>query len=146
MNCLITVFNKALDLTRRISKNHQRVDMMKIKNARNIKVTFSSSIVVFSPDGKVFSFFHPSMDMLVDRFLGRTSLYQITMNLEVSLQMEKNWCETPIEELNLVKLQHLKNAFKNIKKKVEKEAEMVNNNASLLQTLGGSWIPPNCST
>ncbi|KAK4721464.1 hypothetical protein R3W88_011697 [Solanum pinnatisectum] len=62
-----------------------------MKNARNLGVTSSKrrvglfkkaselcmlcgaeiAIVIFSQDGKVFSFGHPSMDTLVERFLGR---------------------------------------------------------------------------
>ncbi|WMV25300.1 hypothetical protein MTR67_018685 [Solanum verrucosum] len=65
--------------------------MVKIKNARNLGVTFSTrraglfkkacelctlcgaeiAIDIFSPDGKVFSFGHLSVDTLVESFLGR---------------------------------------------------------------------------
>ncbi|WMV25312.1 hypothetical protein MTR67_018697 [Solanum verrucosum] len=78
-------------MTTRSSKGRRRVDMVKMKNARNLRVTFSNqhvglfkkaselctlcvaemAIVVVSQDGKVFSIGHPSVDMLVERFLGR---------------------------------------------------------------------------
>ncbi|KAH0682814.1 hypothetical protein KY290_021400 [Solanum tuberosum] len=65
--------------------------MVKMKNTRNLGVTFSNrrgglfkkaselctlcvaeiAIVVVSQDGKVFSFGHTSVDTLVERFLGR---------------------------------------------------------------------------
>ncbi|KAH0682807.1 hypothetical protein KY290_021394 [Solanum tuberosum] len=115
-------------MTRRISKGRQRVDMVKIKNARNLGVTFSKrraglfkkacelctlcgaeiAIVIFSPDSKVFSFGHPSVDTLMERFLpppnndvqnqqivalreaGIRELNTKIMNLEGVLQMEKN--------------------------------------------------------
>ncbi|XP_049389689.1 agamous-like MADS-box protein AGL62 [Solanum stenotomum] len=119
-------------MTRRISKGCQRVDKVKIKNARNLGVTFSKrcaglfktacelctlcgaeiAIVIFSQDGTVFSFGHPSMDTLVERFLGRNlpppnndvhnqqivalrevgirELNTKLMNIEGVLQMEKN--------------------------------------------------------
>ncbi|XP_015169064.1 agamous-like MADS-box protein AGL62 [Solanum tuberosum] len=161
-------------MTRRISKGCQRVDMVKIKNARNLGVTFSKRRVVFS-------FGYPSVDTLVDRFLGRNlpppnndvhnqqivdlrkaSICELNtklMNLEGVLQMEKNrgeslreirkradgvWWESPMEELNLFQLQHLKKALEILKKKVEKEAQMVNNNA--FPFLGSAWTPPNCAS
>uniref|UniRef100_M1DV79 Mads box protein n=1 Tax=Solanum tuberosum TaxID=4113 RepID=M1DV79_SOLTU len=106
--------------------------MVKMKNVRNLGVTFSKrraglfkkacklctlcgaeiAYVIFSYDGKVFSFGHPSMDTLVERYLGRNlpppnndvhnqqivalreagilELNTKLMNLEVVLQMEKN--------------------------------------------------------
>ncbi|KAH0682817.1 hypothetical protein KY290_021403 [Solanum tuberosum] len=127
-------------MTRRICKGRQRVDMVKMKN-----------------DGKVFSFGHPCVDTLVERFLGRNlpppnndvhnqqivarreagmrELNTKLMNLEGVLHMEKNhgeslreirkranglWWESPMEELNLFQLQHLKKALEILKQKVEK--------------------------
>uniref|UniRef100_M1DMP0 Mads box protein n=2 Tax=Solanum tuberosum TaxID=4113 RepID=M1DMP0_SOLTU len=176
--------------------------MVKIKNARNLGVTFSKrraglfkkaselctlcgaeiAIVIFSPDSKVFSFGHPSVDTLMERFLGNLpppnndvqnqqivalreagirELNTTIMNLEGVLQMEKNrgeslqeireradgvWWESPMEELNLFQLQHLKKALEILKQKVEKEAQMVNNNAFPFQTLGSARTPPNCAS
>ncbi|WMV25328.1 hypothetical protein MTR67_018713 [Solanum verrucosum] len=171
--------------------------MVKIKKASNLGVTFSKRrdglfkkaselctlcgaeivIVIFSPDGKnVFSFGYPSVETLVERFLGRNlpppnndvhnqqivarreaSIRELNiklMNLEGVLQMEKNRGESfqeirkeyPIEELNLFQLQHLKKALEILKKKVEKEAQMMNNNAFPFQTLGSAWTPPNCAS
>ncbi|KAK6791479.1 hypothetical protein RDI58_010560 [Solanum bulbocastanum] len=190
-------------MTRSYSKGRQRVDMVKIKNTRNLGVTFSKrraglfkkacelctlcgveiAIVIFSPDGKIFSFGHPSVDTLVERFLGRNlpppnknvhyqqivalreagirELHTKLMNLERVLQMEKNrreslreirkrddgvWWESPIEEINLFQLQHLKEALEILKQKVEKEAQMVINNAFPFQTVGSAWTPPNCAS
>ncbi|KAK6805571.1 hypothetical protein RDI58_003356 [Solanum bulbocastanum] len=192
-------------MTRRISKGRQRVEMVKMKNASNLQVTFSKrraglfkkaselctlcgaeiAIVVFSPGDKVFSFGHPSVDTLVERFLGRDlpppnndvhnqlivahreagirELNTKLMNLEEVLQMEKNrgeslqeirrrangqWWESPIEELNLFQLQHLKEALERLEQKVEKVAQqqkMVNNHAFPFHTLGSAWTPPNCA-
>ncbi|KAH0727322.1 hypothetical protein KY284_003187 [Solanum tuberosum] len=192
-------------MTRRISKGRQRVEMVKMKNASNLQVTFSKrraglfkkaselctlcgaeiAIVVFSPGDKVFSFGHPNVDTLVERFLGRDlpppnndvhnqlivahreagirELNTKLMNLEEVLQMEKNrgeslqeirrrangqWWESPIEELNLFQLQHLKEALERLEQKVEKVAQqqkMVNNLAFPFHTLGSAWTPPNCA-
>ncbi|WMV25344.1 hypothetical protein MTR67_018729 [Solanum verrucosum] len=163
-------------MTTRISKGCQRIDMVKMKNARNLQFTFSKSraglfkkaselctlcgaeivIVVFSPSDKgVFSFGHPSVNTLVERFLGRNlplpnndvhnqkivacreaGIHELNtklMNLEGVLQMEKYlgeslreirkrvngiWWESPMEELNLFQLQHLKKTLKILKQKV----------------------------
>ncbi|KAH0757917.1 hypothetical protein KY290_021410 [Solanum tuberosum] len=162
-------------MTTRTSKGRQRVDMVKKKNARNLQITFSKRCA------GVFSFGHPSVDTLVERFLGRNlpppnndvhnqqivarreagirELNTNIVNLEGVLQMEKNrgeslreirkianglWWESPMEELNLLQLQHLKKALKILKQKVDKEAQMVNNSAFPYQTLRSAWTPPNC--
>ncbi|KAG5610757.1 hypothetical protein H5410_022038 [Solanum commersonii] len=202
MTILLSQFHSdSLDVTTRINKGRQRADMVKMKNARNLQVTFSKChaglfkkaselctlcgaeivIVLFFPgDKRFFSFSHSSVNTLVERFLGRNipppnndvhnqqivahreanirELNTKLMNLEGVLQMEKNrgeslreirkranglWWESPMEELNLFQLQHLKRALEILKQKVEKEAQMVNNNAFPFQTLGSAWTPPN---
>ncbi|PHT29749.1 hypothetical protein CQW23_30667 [Capsicum baccatum] len=77
-------------MTRR-SKGRQRIDISKMQNESKLQVTFCKrraglfkkaselctlcgaeiAIVVFSPSRKVYSFGHPSVELLVDRFLGR---------------------------------------------------------------------------
>ncbi|KAH0682825.1 hypothetical protein KY290_021414 [Solanum tuberosum] len=136
-------------MTTRISKGRQRIDMVKMKNARNLQFTFSKR------RAGVFSFGHPSVNTLVERFLGRNlplpnndvhnqqivarreagirELNTKLMNLEGVLHMEKNrgeslqeirkranglWWESPMEELNLFQLQHLKKALEILKQKV----------------------------
>ncbi|XP_019169968.1 PREDICTED: agamous-like MADS-box protein AGL62 [Ipomoea nil] len=74
----------------RTSKGRQRVEMVKMTNENNLQVTFSKrraglfkkaselstlcgvevAIVVFSPGKKVFSFGHPSVEAVVEKFLG----------------------------------------------------------------------------
>ena len=83
------------------------------------------------------------------------------MNLEGVLQMEKYrgeslleimkradgvWWESPIEDIKLFQLQHLKKALETLNQKVEKEIQMMNNNAFPFQTLGSAWNPPNCAS
>ncbi|KAM3198781.1 hypothetical protein P3L10_034480 [Capsicum annuum] len=77
-------------MTRR-SKGRQRIDIAKMQNESKLQVTFSKrraglfkkaselcnlcgaeiAIVVFYPGRKAYSFGHPSVELLVDRFLGR---------------------------------------------------------------------------
>ncbi|KAK7269950.1 hypothetical protein RIF29_22772 [Crotalaria pallida] len=75
----------------RRSKGRQKVEMKKMTNESNLQVTFSKRrsglfkkaselctlcgvevvLVVFSPGEKVFSFGHPNVEMLIDRYLMR---------------------------------------------------------------------------
>ena len=81
--------NETNDLNRRVSRGRQKVAMVKMENESNLQVTFSKrrsglfkkaselctlcgaqlAIVVFSPGRKVFSFGHPSVELVIDRFL-----------------------------------------------------------------------------
>lgn len=191
-----------LAMTRR-SKGRQRVDIVKMKNESNLQVTFSKrrgglfkkaselctlcgaeiAIVVFSPGKKVFSFGHPSVDSLVERFLGGNppppnndghsqliiahrnaglrELNSELTNIEEILRMEKNrgeslreirrrdngrWWESPIENLNLFQLQHLKEALEMLNQKIAKEAQqqqMVTNNGFQFHTFGSALAPTN---
>ncbi|AES62814.1 putative transcription factor MADS-type1 family [Medicago truncatula] len=73
----------------RKGRGRQKIEMKKISNESNLQVTFSKhhnglfkkaselctlcgadvALVVFSPSGKVFSFGHPNLDTVIDRFL-----------------------------------------------------------------------------
>ncbi|XP_004496798.1 agamous-like MADS-box protein AGL62 [Cicer arietinum] len=75
--------------TRRKSRGRQKVEMKKMSNESNLQVTFSKhrsglfkkaselctlcgakvALVVFSPAEKVFSFDHPNVDIVIDRYL-----------------------------------------------------------------------------
>ncbi|KAH0847857.1 hypothetical protein HID58_091649 [Brassica napus] len=70
------------------SKSRQKIEMVKMKNENNLQVTFSKRrnglfkkaselctlcgveivVIVFSPGKKVFSFGHPNVDCVIDRF------------------------------------------------------------------------------
>ncbi|WMV25337.1 hypothetical protein MTR67_018722 [Solanum verrucosum] len=65
---------------------------------------------------------------------------------QIRNRVEGLWWESPIEELNLFQLQLLKKTLEILKQKVEKAAQMVNNNAFPFQTLGSAWTPPNCAS
>ncbi|CAL5419494.1 unnamed protein product [Camellia sinensis] len=75
----------------RKSKGRQKITMTKMENESNLQVTFSKrrsglfkkaselsilcgaevGIIVFSPGKKAYSFGHPTVDMIIDRFLSR---------------------------------------------------------------------------
>ncbi|GMY38805.1 agamous-like MADS-box protein AGL62 [Fagus crenata] len=78
-------------MTRPKSKGRQKIEMVKMMNDSNLQVTFSKrrsglfkkaselctlcgaeiAIIVFSPGKKVFSFGHPCVETVIDRFLTR---------------------------------------------------------------------------
>ncbi|CAJ2630582.1 unnamed protein product [Trifolium pratense] len=75
----------------RKGKGRRKIEMKKISNESNLQVTFSKrrsglfkkaselcslcgvdvALVVFSPSGKTFSFGHPNVDMVIDRYLSQ---------------------------------------------------------------------------
>uniref|UniRef100_M1D9Z0 Mads box protein n=1 Tax=Solanum tuberosum TaxID=4113 RepID=M1D9Z0_SOLTU len=134
-------------MTRRISKGRQRVDMVKMKNARNLGVTFSKrraglfkqanelcmlcgaeiAIVVFSPDSKVYSFGHPSVDTLMERFLGRNPP---PPNNDVHNQQIVACREAGIREVN-TKLMNLKGVLQMEKNRGESHQEIMKRANSL---------------
>ncbi|PHT61068.1 Agamous-like MADS-box protein AGL62 [Capsicum annuum] len=177
-------------MTRR-SKGRQRIDIAKMQNESKLQVTFSKrraglfkkvselctlcgaeiAIVVFSPGRKVYSFGHPSVELLVDRFLGRNlpppnnegrhnHLLVNHQNAglrdvpdgekahgESILDIRRangGWWEAPINALNLSQLQQLMEAMKFLKQDVEKEAQqlqMVTNVGLPFLTFGSALSP-----
>ena len=79
----------ALAMVKKPSKGRQKIEIAKIQKKNHLQVTFSKRrsglfkkaselctlcganvvIIVFSPSGKVFSFGHPDVETIVDRFL-----------------------------------------------------------------------------
>ncbi|GLT85871.1 hypothetical protein SLE2022_040440 [Rubroshorea leprosula] len=80
-------------MARKKNKGRQKVEMVKMQNDSNLQVTFSkrrsglfkkaselctlcgaeAALVVFSPGNKVFSFGHPGVETLIDRFVSRSA-------------------------------------------------------------------------
>ncbi|KAL5543180.1 hypothetical protein UlMin_010890 [Ulmus minor] len=78
----------------KVYKGRQKVEMVKMKNQSNLQVTFSKrrsglfkkaselctlcgaemALIVFSPGKKVFSFGHPCVDSVIDRYLIKNSI------------------------------------------------------------------------
>ncbi|KAL6347800.1 hypothetical protein AAG906_026329 [Vitis piasezkii] len=150
--------------TVRKSKGRQRVEMAKMTKESNLQVTFSKrrsglfkkaselctlcgveiAIVVFSPGKKVYSFGHPCVESIIDRFLTRNPLpnssalqlfeahrsanvrdlnLQLTQRGEALTQMRKAsqaqcWWAASIEELSFERLELLKVSLENLKKNV----------------------------
>nr|XP_016488614.1 PREDICTED: agamous-like MADS-box protein AGL62 [Nicotiana tabacum] len=137
----------------RKSNGRKKIDMVKIQNERNLQVSFSKrriglfkkaselctlsgaevALVGFSPGNKVYSFGHPSVDLIMDRFLaenpqpnanvGEVNMEEL-IDKEGILEMERSrgkdlqrtwreerWSEAPIEELNFFQLQQMAEAM-----------------------------------
>ncbi|EXB61542.1 Agamous-like MADS-box protein AGL62 [Morus notabilis] len=151
-----------------ISQGRKKIVMAKIPNQSNLQVTFSKrrsgifkkaselctlcgveiAIIAFSPANKPFSFGHPSVDSVVDRFLigqknssmkcsisGNNQMIVHELNVELTqllseLEAEKRkgqelegvksqcWWESPVDELSLSGLESLKAAMEELKNKV----------------------------
>ncbi|KAK2448068.1 agamous MADS-box protein AGL62 [Trifolium repens] len=94
----------------RKTRGRQKVEMKKISNESNLQVTFSkrrsglfkkaselctlcgaeAAIVVFTPSEKVFSFGHPNVDTIIDRYLSRFSPQNSASTLFIEPQPNAN--------------------------------------------------------
>ncbi|OAY45333.1 agamous-like MADS-box protein AGL62 [Manihot esculenta] len=117
----------------RKSKGRQKVAMVKMPNESNLQVTFSKrrsglfkkaselctlcgvevAIIVFSPGKKVFSFGHPGVETVVERFITR-SPPQISPTMQL-IEAHRN---ASVRELNL-QLTQVCNQLEMEKKKAE---------------------------
>lgn len=84
----------------RKNKGRQKIEMVKMKNENNLQVTFSKrrfglfkkaselctlcraeiAIIVFSPAQKTFSFGHPNVNVVIDRFLNPNPAHRHQQN------------------------------------------------------------------
>ncbi|KAJ7012769.1 agamous-like MADS-box protein AGL29 [Populus alba x Populus x berolinensis] len=130
------------------TKGRQKVEMKRIENQDDRLITFSKrrsgiykkaselatltgaeiAIAVFSPAGKPFSFGHPSVESVINRFLEDSLNMDSTYHLveahldekkEKGLKLKstikemdsKGWWDTAIEELNIQQLIELEKKF-----------------------------------
>ncbi|XP_034694434.1 agamous-like MADS-box protein AGL62 [Vitis riparia] len=102
--------------TVRKSKGRQRIEIAKIKNESNLQVTFSkrraglfkkaselctlcgaeTAIIIFSPGKKIYSFGHPCIESIIDRFLARNPFLNAG-----ALQLFQAHRSANINELNM---------------------------------------------
>ncbi|XP_059311348.1 agamous-like MADS-box protein AGL62 [Lycium ferocissimum] len=159
----------------------KRVEMAKMQKKSNLEVTFSKrrvglfkkatelailceakvATVIFSPSNKIYTFGHPSVNSIVDKFLG-LNLDEPTYHndrvgevinqlnqMEDRLRDEKRHGETlqttgekapVLEELNYFQLQELSEALEAKQKEVERMANQQKENGIVFpyRTLGGA--------
>ncbi|KAK1409635.1 hypothetical protein QVD17_36164 [Tagetes erecta] len=124
-------------MTKKPSLGRQKIKIAKIQIKNHLQVTFSKrrsglfkkaselctlcgveiAIVVFSPAGKVFSFGHPKVESVIDRFLARNP------NLNTSLHLVEAHRIASIPELNM-QLTYMLNELEVEKKRSETLDEM----------------------
>ncbi|KAA8545734.1 hypothetical protein F0562_020815 [Nyssa sinensis] len=114
------------------SKGRQKIKMAKIKSESNLQVTFSKrrsgifkkanelstlcgaqvGIIVFSPGNKAFSFGHPGVESVVDRFLSRNPLPPAHSFMDQLVEAQR---DVNVHELNMY-LSHVENLVESEKK------------------------------
>ena len=97
----------------RKSQGRQKIEMKKMSNESNLQVTFSRrrsglfkkaselctlcdaqiALVVFSPSEKVFSFGHPNIDTVIDRYLYRVPPKNNDLMEFIEARRKANVCE-----------------------------------------------------
>ncbi|XP_062079366.1 uncharacterized protein LOC133783744 [Humulus lupulus] len=112
--------NENNDPNRRVSRGRQKVAMVKMDNESNLQVTFSKrrsglfkkaselctlcgaelAIIVFSPGRKVFSFGHPSVELVIDRFLNPQNYRTTPQANSGTLQLIEAHRNANVRELN----------------------------------------------
>lgn len=122
----------------RRSKGRQRVEMAKMTKESNLQVTFSKrrsglfkkaselctlcgvemAIIVFSPGKKVYSFGHPCVESIIDRFLSRNPLPNTS-----ALQLFEAHRSANVRDLNM-QLTQVLNQLEIEKKRGEELAQM----------------------
>ncbi|XP_022156144.1 agamous-like MADS-box protein AGL62 [Momordica charantia] len=161
----------------------QKIEIKKLEKKSSKQVTFSKrrtglfkkaaelsvlcgvdiAIVVFSPNGKVFSFGHPNVDVLFDRFLTGNlappqpveryvpveELNREFADAERELEVQKRraaeesrssggfWWEEPMEGMRLEELKEFRSALQDLRAKVEERVEKLT-----AVRIGGPLSPP----
>ncbi|XP_016446115.1 agamous-like MADS-box protein AGL62 [Nicotiana tabacum] len=108
-------------MARKMSKGRQKIQMTKMSKESNLLVTFSKrrsglfkkvselctlcgveiAIIVFSPGHKVFSFGHPNVESIIDRFLTRNIPSSTTANFSsTTCQLVEAHRNANVRELN----------------------------------------------
>ncbi|KAK6240509.1 hypothetical protein SCA6_005898 [Theobroma cacao] len=126
-------------MAKKQSKGRQRVEMVKMKNDSNLQVTFSKrraglfkkaselctlcgaeiAIIVFSPGRKVFSFGHPEVEAVTDRYLNMPDPRQTSGTMQL-IEAHRN---ANIRELN-IQLTQVANRLDSAKKRGEELNQM----------------------
>ncbi|XP_021892392.1 agamous-like MADS-box protein AGL62 [Carica papaya] len=129
----------------RKSRGRQKVEMVKMNNESNLQVTFSKrraglfkkaselctlcgadiAIIVFSPGRKVFSFGHPSVETVVERFISGTPPQAASGTMKL-IEAHRN---ASVRELN-IQLTQIQNQLETEKKRSEELNQMKKSNES----------------
>ncbi|EOA15192.1 hypothetical protein CARUB_v10028580mg [Capsella rubella] len=136
------------------SKGRQKIEMVKMKNESNLQVTFSKrrsglfkkaselctlcgaeiAIIVFSPGRKVFSFGHPNVESVIDRFLNNNPQPPHQHN---NMQLSEVHRNSVVQDLN-IHLTQLLSQLEAEKKKTEELKKI----RETTKALGHWWEDP----
>jgi hypothetical protein len=117
----------------RKTQGRQKIEIKKMTNESNMLVTFSKrrsglfkkaselstlcgaevSLILFSPGGKVFSFGHPNVDTVIDRYLSRVPYENNVTTQFIEAQRSANLCELNSQ------LTRINNALDTEKKRID---------------------------
>ncbi|TXG74694.1 hypothetical protein ES288_1Z019200v1 [Gossypium darwinii] len=106
------------------TKGKQKIEIKIIENADDRLITFSKRrtgiykkiselsilcggeilFIIFSPDGKPFSFGHPSVESIAKRFSNASQHLEETIDAPVETYQICHWWKAPIDQLNLKEL------------------------------------------
>ncbi|WCJ25716.1 Agamous-like MADS-box protein AGL61 [Euphorbia peplus] len=175
------------------TRGRQKIEMKKIENQDDKLITFSKrrsgvykkaselvtltncqiGFVVYSPAGRPFTFAHPSVEAIVNRFLGRQGepndeanqsigIEELTKQHNMLLQqldaekdkantlkqkmvgVEKGWWDTPVEEQNLQQLQEMEANLRNIQMELIKNLHARTSDG--FHASSSSFVQPQTST
>ncbi|XP_074361203.1 agamous-like MADS-box protein AGL61 [Apium graveolens] len=117
-----------LEIAKKFSIGRQKIKIAKIERKNHLQVTFSKrrsglfkkaselctlcgveiAIIVFSPAGKVFSFGHPNVEGIIDRFFneleGERKRGEALDDMRQASQSQF-WWESPVEKMGFDELQ-----------------------------------------
>ena len=141
---------------KKTTRGHQRIEMKKIEKRSQLQVTFSKrraglfkkagelsilcgvnvAVIAVSPAGKVFSFGSPSVDAVIDRFLGRDASEDVGGGAERLRKREREkataecgggeggvWWDRPVGELGFGELERYMAALEELTCKVKSRAD-----------------------
>ncbi|OIT26867.1 agamous-like mads-box protein agl62, partial [Nicotiana attenuata] len=140
-------------MARKMSKGRQKIQMTKMSKESNLLVTFSKrrsglfkkaselctlcgveiAIIVFSPGHKVFSFGHPNVESIIDRFLTRNIPSNTTANSSsTTCQLVEAHRNANVRELN----KQLMEILNQLEFEKKREVELVKINKA---KIGKNW-------
>ncbi|KAL2995896.1 hypothetical protein AAZX31_10G242200 [Glycine max] len=115
------------------SCGRQKIEMKKMSNESNLQTLCGADVtlVVFSPGEKVFSFAHPNVDAVIDRYLARAPPTDLSgavqfveahrmahLNLEKKEAEAHLWWARSVEGMSMAQVKQFKAALEEMKKQV----------------------------
>nr|XP_043635125.1 agamous-like MADS-box protein AGL62 [Erigeron canadensis] len=158
MEDLTHIADSSIVIKKKKTKGRQKIDpTKKIVNPSSLQVAFSKrrtglfkkaaelcvltgaqiAILTQSPGGRIFSFGHPNVDVVIDRFL---DIKDSNFKYEEEIKNPKEtsnlmWFDEPIDGMNLEELEEYLHSLVELKNNVDRRADelmMINTNPRIL--------------